>query len=305
MKFTVFSDIHHHPGVSPSGDEPFLEIIQKRAEANNCDFILSGGDFTHGPSADNVQNYLKMYNEFHIPSYHALGNHDTDETPLEEVLKYYKMPNCYYYFDCKGYRIIICDPNYYLEDGEYKHYNLGNYYSVKGSLRGIMPPEQLEWLRETINSAEGSCIILSHESFEREYNGIYNLTEVRKIINDANKKKPYSVLMCINGHHHVDYLRIIDNVAYLDLNSASFHCYSNTHDLFPKELVEKYWALPRLTCFNEPLHAVITVEGTQITIDGTDGTFFMGVKPEDTGNSPFDSAMRRYTSKVSSAKFTL
>ena len=62
MKFTVFSDIHHHPGVSPSGDEPFLEIIQKRAEANNCDFILSGGDFTHGPSADNVQNYLKMYN---------------------------------------------------------------------------------------------------------------------------------------------------------------------------------------------------------------------------------------------------
>jgi len=305
MKFTIFSDIHHHPGVSPSGDEPFLEIIQKRAEESGSDFILSGGDFTHGPSAENVRNYLNLYNNFHIPSYHALGNHDTDGTPLAETIRLYKMPNAYYYFDCKGYRIIICDPNYYLENGEYKHYDLGNYYSVPGSLRGILPPEQVAWLREAIDSAPGSCVIFSHESFEREYNGIYNLEEVRGIINEANKKRPHRVLLCINGHHHVDFLRIQDNVAYLELNSASFHCHAKTHTLFPKELTDQYQALNYLTCFNEPLHAVITVEGTQITIEGTEGSFFMGVSPEDTGNSGFDSVKRRYTPRISSAKFSL
>jgi len=305
MKFSIFTDIHYNPGVSPSGDEAHLEQIQKRAEENNCDFIVSGGDFTHGPSRDVVQNYLKMFNEFHIPSYHSLGNHDTDLTSLQETLKCYNMPNNYYYFDCKGYRMIICDPNYYLENGEYIHFDLGNYYSVSGSLRGIMPPDQLEWLRDAIDSAEGPCILISHESFEREGNGIHNLSEVRKIINDANKKRPFSVILCINGHHHIDYLRIIDSVVYLDLNSASFHFYSKAHDLFPEELCKKYSSMRHLTCFNEPLHAVITVEGTNIKIDGMEGTYLCGVRPEDTGSSPFDRSMRINSARVQSANITL
>lgn len=307
LKFSVFSDIHYNPGVSFSGDEAHLKMIQDRAEQENCDFIIQGGDFTHGPAREVVQGYLKMYNDFHIPSYHCLGNHDSDLTSLEETLQYYRMEKGYYYFDCKGYRMIVCDPNYFLLDGKCYHYDLGNYYAYmqQGSLRGYMPPEQLEWLRETIDTAEGSCILLSHESFERETNGINNLREVRDIINAANRKRPHSVLMCINGHHHRDNLRILDGVLYFDLNSASFADMTNKHDFFPKELCDQYSSLNRLVFYNDPLHAVVTVEGTAITIDGMEGSMFMGIYPEDTGKSSYDKMGRPVSPRVQSAKITL
>jgi len=307
LKFSVFSDIHYNPGVSFSGDEAHLEIIQKRAEREGCDFIISGGDFTHGPHRDVVQNYLKMYNEFHIPSYHCLGNHDTDKTPLAETLRRYNMPDKYYYFDCKGYRIIVCDPNYFLEDGIYHHFELGNYYSKmsSGSLRGIIPPEQKEWLRETIDTSEFPCILISHESFEREANGIHNLSEIRELINAANRKRPHSVLMCINGHYHRDNIRIIDNVLYFDLNSCSFDYISNAHDYFPKEMCDKYSSLRHTVFFNDPIHAVVTVEGTTITIDGMESSMFMGINREHTDNPLYDSMGRPVVPRVQSAKLTL
>jgi len=305
MRFSVFSDIHYNPGCSFSGDEPHLEIIQRRAEREGCDFIISGGDFTHGPGKAAVQNYLKMYNEFHIPSYHSLGNHDTDNTSYEEALKYYNMPNGYYFFDCKGYRMIVCDPNYYLQDGNYYHFDLGNYYSVPGSLRGIMPPEQVEWLRKTIDSSEYPCIILSHESFERETNGVHNWQEIRDVINAANRKKPHSVLMCINGHHHRDNLRIIDGVLYFDLNSCSFDYVGKKHEYYPPELCAKYSSLSRLVFFNDPVHAVVTVEGTKITIDGMESSMFMGINREHLDAPIYDSMGRPVVPRVQSAKIDL
>lgn len=305
LKFSVFTDIHYNPGVSFSGDEKHLEFIQKRAERENCDFIIQGGDFTHGPAREVVQGYLKMYNEFHIPSYHCLGNHDTDLTCLEETLKRYNMPAGYYYFDCKGYRMIVCDPNYYCQDGEIYHYDLGNYYGVKGSLHGYMPAKQLAWLKKVIDEAPGSCILLSHESFEREADGVHNLMEVRKIINDANKKRKHSVLLCINGHHHRDSLRIIDGVLYLDLNSCSFDYVSKEHHFFPKEMCDQYSSLSHTVFFNDPLHAVITVEGSTITIDGMESSMFMGINREHTDNPIYDTMGRPVVPWVQSAKVTL
>ena len=307
LKFSVFTDIHHNPGVSFSGDEKHLGIIQQRAQRENCDFIIQGGDFTHGPSREVVRDYLQMYNDFHIPSYHCLGNHDTDATCLEETLQCYRMPHNYYYFDCKGYRIIVCDPNYFLVDGKCYHYDLGNYYEYmdQGSLRGYMPPEQLEWLQQTIDSAEGSCIILSHESFEREKNGIHNAKQVREMINAANRKRPHSVLMCINGHHHRDNLRILDGVLYFDLNSVSFDSLPKPHNFFPEEMCRQYSSLPITLIFNDPLHAVVTVEGTTITIDGMESSMFMGINREQTGDPLYDSMGRPVVPRVQSAKITL
>jgi len=304
MKFSLFSDIHYCPGVFRSGDEAHLEIIQKRAEKENVDFIIHAGDFTHGPGTDDVREYLKMYNDFHIPSYHCLGNHDTDRTSYEETLKLYNMPDGHYFFDCNGYRMIICDPNYYLLDGEYIHYSLGNYYK-HGELRDHMPPEQLEWLRETIDTAEGPCILISHESFERERDGVKNLQAVRDIINEANKKKPHSVLMCINGHYHRDHMRIIDGVVYFEINSASYEWLPKAHDLFPQELCKKWSALSHTVCYNDPVHAIVTIEGTTITVDGMESSMFMGLNSVDTGNRYCDGMGRPVYPRVQSAKITL
>lgn len=302
MKFSIFADLHHHPGVFMAGTEEDLVFIQQRAENAGVDFIIHAGDFCHGPAE--VKEYVQQYNSFRIPSYHCLGNHDTDRTSYEETLKLYNMPDGHYYFDNNGYRFIICDPNYYLLNGEYIHYSLGNYYK-HGELRDYMPPEQLVWLEETINKSPYPCILISHESFERESNGVKNLMEVRKIINDANRRKPLSVLMCINGHYHKDNIRILDNVCYFDLNSASYEWVDIAHDCYPKELCKEYRLLANSLVYNDPIHAIITLEGTTITIEGMNSEMFMGITSKDTKNRIYDSAGRPVVPRVQSAKITL
>ncbi|MBR4941440.1 MAG: metallophosphoesterase [Clostridia bacterium] len=303
MKFSVFADLHHHPGVFDGGTYEELEYIQRRAEENSVSFIIHAGDFCHGPSL--CPDYVKAYNGFHIPSYHCLGNHDSDSTSYAETLKAYNMPDGHYYFDCEGYRFIVCDPNYYLLDGEYVHYDLGNYY-MHGNLRDYMPPDQLEWLERTIDEANVPCILISHESFEREADGVRNLDKVREIFNRCNAKRKNAVLMCINGHYHRDNLRILDGILYFDLNSASFDWVGNVHECYPRDLCEKICLLNHTVVYNDPIHAIITLEGTTVTIDGMESSMFMGINRAETGVNPIYDAMGRpVCPRVQSAKVTV
>ena len=303
MKFSVFADIHHYPGVFDGGTDAELEFIQRRAEENGAAFIIHAGDFCHGPSL--CPDYVKKYNDFHIPSYHCLGNHDSDATTYAETLAAYNMPDGHYCFDCEGYRFIVCDPNYYKLDGEYIHYDRGNYYA-HGDKRDWMPPEQLAWLEKTIDEAGVPCILISHESFERESDGVRNQNDVRAMFARCNAKRKNAVLMCINGHHHRDNLRILDGILYFELNSAAYDWLQNEHDCYPSELCEQIKLLNHTVVYNDPIHAIITLEGTTITIDGMESTMFMGINRAETGVNPiFDSAGRPVYPKVQSAKITM
>jgi len=302
MKFLLFSDFHHYPGVFKGGTFEHLALFQRRAEEENCDFIIHGGDFCHGPSL--VPDMVKAYNDFHIPSYHVLGNHDADKTPFEDTVKAYNMPGDYYFFDVKGYRMVVCNPNFLKMDGEYLHYSMGNYYG-HAEKRDHMPPEQLAWLEKTIDSSPYPCILISHESFEREADGVQNYTRVRAIIDAANRKKPHSVLMCINGHHHRDNLRILENVCYFEINSVVYDWVDKKHDLFPAEYNEAYSLMGNTVCYNDPLYAIVTLEGTNIKIQGTESSMFMGITREMTGNPPFDRMGRPVVPKVQSVNITL
>ena len=302
MKFLLFSDLHHCPGVFMGGTWEDLALIQRRAEEENCDFIIHAGDFSHGPST--VPEYTKAYNDFHIPSYHVLGNHDTDSTMLEETLRLYNMPAPNYYFDCGGYRFIAVDTNHFRDNGEYIHFSEGNYYSYED--RGnYVGPQQLRWLEETINTSPYSCVLLSHASFERAADGSKDMFAVQKIINDANKRKPNSVLMCINGHYHRDFMRILDNVCYLDMNSASYDWVETRHNCFPEELCKEYIQLNHTVVFNDPLHAIVTLEGNTIDIKGMESSMFMGVTRKETGHQLCDAAGRPVVPQVHSVRITL
>lgn len=302
MKFLFFADFHHSvTGRSPFGGIDQLEVMLAAAEKNNVDFIIHGGDFVS--KSDEATELMDKYNNFHIPTYHCIGNHDTDGTPYENVLKNYKMPDGHYYFDEGGYRIIVTDPNYSKIGDEYVHFNMGNYFKTPEA-RDWMPPEQIEWLKETIESAPHPCIIISHTSYERTVSALNNREDVQKVINDANKKRKNSVLMALNGHHHVDYVSIIDGVLYFDFNCVNNNWLTKKHDLFPKEITDKYPSAPHCVYWNDPLYAIITVEGTTITCEGTESDFFMGVTAEAVG-CKYDKMHRPITPKVSSFKITL
>jgi len=301
MKFLLFSDLHYEPGLWDGGTWEDLHILQKHAEEENCDFIIHAGDFCGGQS--NADEYIKAYNDFHIPSYHCLGNHDADKCTFEEILRKFKMPADYYYFDCKGYRMVILNPNVYYLDGEHVHYSLGNYYKHPDA-RDHLPPEQLVWLEKILAETPYPCILISHESFERP-DGVQNREEVRKIIDDANRRKPGTVLMCINGHYHRDYIRILNNVCYYDMISASFDYMPVTHSLFTEDIMNQYPHAKHTVVFNDPLHAIVELEGSTITIKGMESSMFQGITREMTGNTPGDEAGRELRPVVQSAKITL
>ena len=301
MKFSAFSDLHHHPGVFRTGTYEDWHFIRDRAVAAGAEFIIHAGDLCHGPSI--VPDFVAEVNASPIPVYHCLGNHDSDRTSCAETLAAYHMPDGHYFFDHGGYRFVICDPNYYCVDGEYVHYDLGNYFKF-GEYRDYMPPDQLAWLEETIADAPHPCILISHESFERP-DGVKNRADVLAIIDAANKRRPHRVLMCINGHHHRDNLRILRGVLYWDLNSTAYEWVSPAHDKFPDELAAQYRCLRNTLMYNDPVHAIVTLEGTTITIEGMESTMFMGIGMAEIGRKLYDAAGRPVTPAVQSVKLTL
>ena len=125
------------------------------------------------------------------------------------------------------------------------------------------------------------------------------------MIRRQNAKRPHAVLMVINGHYHVDSLRILDGVCHWDLNSASYNWVDNAHNNYPAELCEQIQLISNTVVYNDPIHAIVTLEGTTITIEGMKSSLFMGIGREHTPNPYYDTAGRPALPEIQSAKFTL
>lgn len=303
VKFSVFADIHHLPAQFFSRAPERLAQIQERAKNENCDFIIHCGDFCHRPNIE--PEFVAQYNDFQIPSYHVLGNHDNDGCAWEDTLKAYRLESGYYFFDRNGFRFVVLDANYFRnDDGSFTHYTKGNYFKYTGRAISNIPPEQVQWLAETLESSPYPCVLFSHQSVEREVAGVANWEEVRNLIDAVNVRHPGRVRMYINGHHHRDFLRILNNVIYFDLNSASFDWVEGTHDLYPKEICEKHSLANHTVIYNDPVHAVITMNSDGlIKIEGMESSMFMDVTRTKAGQPFADTSGRPVFPKVQSAEF--
>ena len=283
VRFTAFSDLHHHPVWFKCDAPERLESIQNRAAKDGSEFLIHMGDFCHHVPV--ARELIKQYRDFNIPGYHVFGNHEFDLNSYEEALEGYGLSCGYYYFDCNGFRFVIIDENYFSDfRGIYFHYSERNYFDhPKG--RDWINPEQITWLRETILGSPFPCILCSHATLEYE-GGIKNRNEVLEIIRES-RNLPGRVMLCINGHYHRDNFNVIDEVAYLDLNSASFDWIPNPHFLYPAEWYQEIEGLGTQVIFKDPLSATITIDsdGT-IDIAGAPGEFLFGISREMTNNSP-------------------
>lgn len=326
VKFCVFADIHYRPGPKgfPHSTKEWLGRILSRAEREGCDFVIHCGDFCHNPVAD--REYVEFYNGFRLPTYHTIGNHDDDGCAHEDTLKSYGIERGYYHFDVKGFRFIVIDANNIRwADGSIEHYSRGNYFRKgkraelkplydqgRSDVIGVVDPEQVEWLRRTIDGSPYPCVCFSHQSFERlTGNACHNADEIRAVFDAANARTPGKVRMAINGHHHCDFLRILEKVVYLDLNSASYQWMGSKymHGNYPEEFFKANGQVKRdvpWLSWDDPLNAIVTLSHDGlIRIDGMESRFSCGVRPEQCNGFGLDGCGRATVPRVQSAEMTM
>ena len=281
VRFSVFADLHIHEHWAPDIIGRLYKILD-RAKRENVDFVIHCGDFCSPPLYPEA---LDIYNNFEIPTYHTLGNHDFDRAAHDVVVKAFGMPNNYYYFDKNGFRFIVLDENYCRIDGEDVPYAAGNYFK-HGDCRDYISAEQIAWLDETVMSSPYPMVVFSHGSLQREdvHGGaVRNREDVQNIFRKAHKNGK-RILMCINGHYHVDYMRIYEHVCYFDVNSATMYTLCGKHEphnLFGEEFHKKHPGSAHLLIYNDPIHAIVTLsEDGTIEIEGMESSFYKGVSKE-------------------------
>ena len=279
VSFLAFADIHYCPGVFPHDSREWLERVLARAEERRADFVIHAGDFSHNPAKD--KDYVAAYNDFRLPTYHTLGNHDTEGCSLQEALAAYHMELGHYHFDRNGFRFVVVDTNYFRADGNYVHFEGGNYRKVPSAQSWTCGGEQYEWLEETLRRSPHPCVVFMHQSCERERGGMPDWKRMRNLFRWVNRHCGAKVWLVINGHHHTDGFRFIDGIAYLDLNSANYKYYAESHRLYPADYLKSHTGAGHVIAWEDPISAVITLDASgRLKIEGQESRFFMGVSPE-------------------------
>ncbi|MBR4653382.1 MAG: metallophosphoesterase [Kiritimatiellae bacterium] len=288
VRFLAFADIHYSAGgFWPHASQEWLDRVLDRAVSSRSDFVMSLGDFTFGPARPQERDYVAHYNGFKpVKTYHTYGNHEFENVTPEVLDEVYGLKSGYYSFDLKGFRFVVLDPHWYLKDGKYhRFYKRCSYPELTKQKipTRILPPDQMEWLRKTIIDSPLPCVVFSHESLERGRSGINNRAEVRAIFAEANARRPGTVRLAINGHEHKDYFRMLDGVAYLDLNSASYDV-ASPHNAYPEEFRKRCGSARHIITWNDPINAVITLTPSGgMKIEGMTSTYYLGVTPEMAG----------------------
>ena len=301
VKFSVFSDLHYREGDWNWASRRLEEILQ-RAKDENSRFIIHCGDFCH--NVHTAKDILKRYNNFEIPTYHTMGNHDFEDTfTVSEVCEAYKMgEKNFYSFEIDGIKFISLDTNYFHnKEGKMCHYASSSVWEKCHQIELCISADQLEFLESELACATGTTVIFSHASPVRS-DGITNKDELQKII-DRHSSIP---VLWINGHYHRNNLTLNKNMAVLDLNSTTSDWVNVEHNAYPPELMAKFRLSNHSLLFEKPVHAVVTVSRDgEIIIDGMKGAMFMGITHEMTGNRSEDKCGLPCDASVLSAHFKI
>jgi 3',5'-cyclic AMP phosphodiesterase CpdA len=212
FSFVFMTDIHLQP--ERNAVEGFSTAISEVNEIDP-DFVITGGDLimdalgqTYGRADSLYSLYDSSLKEFSVPVYNTLGNHeiygwyesggaDRDHPDFGKKMFENRIGKRFYSFDHKGWHFIILDS--VDEDG-------------KGGYRGWITDDQIEWLRNDIDTinAKTPIVVSVHIPFitteaqilrgslAANYAGevIGNSKEVLELFKDKNLK------LVLQGHLH-------------------------------------------------------------------------------------------------------
>jgi predicted phosphodiesterase len=280
IKFAVFTDLHYEH--IPDGYERMQNFLNN-IKAEDVDFIMNLGDFC-SPKVENklLLNMLKSNGK---PFYHAIGNHDSDLYPKEEVTNFLKMDNSYYSFSYGKVKFIVLDTCYIKTDNEYEPYFKRNYDKSK-DIYPIIPDYELEWLENQLNDNSEYYVIFSHHSLENDFakRGVYNREKIRKLIDRVNNTGK-KVLLCANGHDHGDALEKIGETYYFGLNAMSYIWCGPEHEHFcySEKTHKQYPFIKDMILYKDGLYAIVTIgDNGNVNIKGMRGKY-QNISPREVG----------------------
>lgn len=277
VTFAVVSDLHQD--IAHDAEER-LGTFLRAANDNQVDFIIELGDFCM-PKEEN-KPFLKRWQDYAGEKYMLLGNHDMDNCSKEEVMQFIGMNNRYYSFDKGDFHFVILDPNNIYDGEKYIPYENGNYFGY-GEKVSYVDPEQVEWLKKDLQATDKRCIIFSHQSFECSSQ---NREEIRKIFEDENLRAGYKkVAVAFSGHDHTNYMKEINGIAYIQINSASNQWVGEKYacpERFSDEINQKRPALKYTLPYKDALYGIVTLTGDGMQLKGVKSEF-IAPGPEELG----------------------
>lgn len=289
LRIGLIADLHQD--VMHDAEER-LDAFLKQATKNNSDFIIQMGDFCI-PEEQN-EALVEQWKTFRNPSYHILGNHDTDGGyKKSQTMKFWGMKERFYSFDAHGYHFIILDGN----DKNPDPWSGYHRYIAK---------EQQDWLRQDLQKTRLSTFVFSHQTLENEDGGVANFSELRAILEEANQKAGETkVVACFSGHHHTDYMTEINGIYYVQINSASYRWVGDKfkHIRYSEEIDEKYPWVKYTIPYKDSLFTFLDIDPAGTLKIEPKSTTFVGAGPEELG-MPERPVNDPIVSRISDFKFT-
>lgn len=268
VRFAIISDIHQD--IAHDAEERLATFLHAAAE-NQVDFIIELGDFCMVKEEN--RPFLALWQKYAGEKHMVLGNHDMDNCSKEEFIQFTGMQASYYSFDKGNFHFVVLDPNNIKEGQEYTPYERGNYYIEEGKI-SFVDPEQIEWLEKDLRATNKSCIIFSHQSLECS---VQNREIIRAIFEEENRRAGYKkVIAAFSGHDHTNYMKEINGIAYIQINSASNQWVGEKYacpERFSDEINQKRPALKYTLPYKDALYGIVTLTDKGMEVTGIKSEF--------------------------------
>lgn len=244
VRFGVITDVHQD--IIPDGPARIGAFVRAMTAAR-ADWVIQLGDFC--VPRDVNREFLAAWNAFEGPRHNVLGNHDMDDGfTREQAAAFLGMPARHYVFDAGAFLGVVLDGN---DPG-----------GKAGGYARYVAGEQLAWLDRTLASAAKPVIVFTHQPLDDDF-GVENGAEVRTILERAEAKHPGRVLATFSGHLHVDYLRVLGGLPYVQVNSASYYWLGEAGaslEGFSADAHARRPSLRYVAAYRDPLWALVEVD---------------------------------------------
>ena len=271
LRFGLCADVHKD--VMHDADLRLKAFIEEATE-KDLDFIIQLGDFCR--PYDYNQEFMSIWNSFPGDKYHVLGNHDMDGGfTRDQTVKYWNALGKNYSFDRDGYHFIVLDGN----DKDPSPNSPSGYARYIGK-------EQLLWLEHDLEETKLPSIIFSHQGLDNDLGGIYNATQTRLVLEQANEQADFQkVQFVFSGHHHQDYYNNINGIHYIQINSMSYQWLGDKyqHIRYSEEVDKSHPWIKYTVPYKEPIWAIAEISSDNIFRLYGSKTEFIGPSPEELG----------------------